>query len=259
MKIALGLEYCGGGYSGWQRQSHSRSVQECVEQAISQVADHEVETICAGRTDAGVHAAKQVIHFETSSERPPIAWVRGANSHLPNGISVLWAQTVEEGFHARFSAVSRSYRYYILQQLTRPAILNGRVAWQSRPLHLENMRTAATCLLGEHDFTCFRAAGCQAKSARRMISELKLFRANACVVLHITANAFLYRMVRNIAGTLMDIGIGKHPPERCREALEARDRALAGATAPASGLYLYDIIYPNYAFPAPISPLGAIP
>ncbi|MHC8440677.1 MAG: tRNA pseudouridine(38-40) synthase TruA [Candidatus Eutrophobiaceae bacterium] len=257
MKIALGLEYCGSRYSGWQRQSHSRSIQECVEQAITQVANHPVEVVCAGRTDAGVHASKQIIHFKTTAQRSPRSWALGISRYLPSDISALWAQPVNEDFHARFSATSRSYRYYLLQRPSPPAILHQQIAWRHQPLHLENMQTAADCLLGKHDFTSFRATGCQAKTALRTIFDLKLSRINACIVLQITADAFLYHMVRNIMGTLVAIGLGKHPPKWCREVLEARNRKLAGSTAPARGLYLYDVAYPTpYTFPAPSSPLG---
>lgn len=251
MKIALGIEYCGYGYYGWQRQTIPNTVQEHIETALSAVADEQIEVVCAGRTDAGVHALQQVIHFDTSAERKLHGWVMGTNTKLPEDIAVTWAKRVDDDFHARFSAINRTYQYLILNRRARPAIFNGRVTWECRELDLERMRLAAKTLHGEHDFTSFRAAACQAKSPVRTVHSLQIHRLENWFLLTICANAFLHHMVRNIAGVLMMIGSGKHEIVWCEKVLLAKDRALGGVTAPPDGLYLVDVEYPaQYEIPA---------
>lgn len=255
MKIALGIEYYGGGFSGWQHQARAAGVQTVLEEALGKVAAQPVRLVCAGRTDAGVHASQQVAHFETAALRPMRAWVLGANACLPPTVSVLWAREVEADFHARFSALARTYRYYILNRPVRSACCAGRVSWIRRALEPEPMQLAAAQLLGEHDFTSFRAAACQAHSPMRTIHCLHIERRGEMLRFVVTANAFLYRMVRNIIGVLMKIGLGHHSPEWAGEVLRARDRTLAGVTASPDGLYLHHIRYPErYAFPAPSEP-----
>ncbi|MFP5507503.1 MAG: tRNA pseudouridine(38-40) synthase TruA [Gammaproteobacteria bacterium] len=244
-RIALGIEYDGSGFSGWQRQAHCTGVQEVLERALSRVADHPVETVCAGRTDAGVHATAQVVHFDTAAERSPRAWTLGTNCHLPPEVCVTWAQPVAEDFHARYSATARSYRYIIQNRDVRPGLLRGRVAWDHWPLNAERMAAAARCLIGEHDFSSFRAQGCQARHPRREILAIDVQRHGEFIHLDVTANAFLHHMVRNIAGTLMAVGRGEQPVDWVREVLEARDRKVAGITAAAAGLYLVQVRYPE--------------
>jgi len=245
-RVALGLEYDGACFYGFQRQRQSPTVQEVLERAISRVADHAVTVHCAGRTDTGVHATGQVAHFESPSRRSERAWVLGCNTHLPAGCSVLWARAVDSAFHARFSARARRYRYRILNRWTRPGLEAGRVAWERRPLDAERMRVAARRLIGEHDFSSFRADGCQARHAVRTIREIEVGRSGHYVDLDVTANAFLYHMVRNIAGTLIEIGAGRHAVEWIDGVLAARRRAAAGPTAPADGLYFVGVEYPDY-------------
>lgn len=250
MKVALGIEYCGRDYYGWQRQKLPGTIQETIENALSSVADEAIEVVCAGRTDAGVHAVQQVVHFETTASREAHAWVLGGNTQLPDDIAITWAKPVDDDFHARFSAFSRTYQYLILNRRSRPAIFNGRVTWECRPLDLERMRAAAGSLVGEHDFSSFRAAACQAKSPVRTVHWLNLHRLDNWFVLTICANAFLHHMVRNIAGVLLAIGMGKEDIEWIQEVLEARDRTASGVTAPPDGLYLVNVDYPEqFAIP----------
>lgn len=246
MKIAIGLEYSGAAYFGWQTQPHATSIQSIVETALSEVADEPVSVICAGRTDAGVHALQQVIHLETGKQREAKAWVFGGNVHLPMDISLLWAKPVSDEFHARFSATGRRYQYLILNRPTRPGILGKLITWEYRPLDVELMHKAADCLIGEHDFSSFRDSQCQAKSPVRTVKRLEIRRLNDCIVLDIAANAFLHHMVRNIAGVLMAIGAGKEPVTWAQQVLESRDRRLGGVTAPPDGLYLKNIEYPEH-------------
>lgn len=256
MRIAAGVEYCGARYSGWQKQQHAPSVQESVERALAEVANHPVAANCAGRTDAGVHALNQVAHFETEAQRDDHAWVFGANSHLPADISLTWAKPVPPDFHARYSAASRIYRYLILNRPARPGLTCRLVTWEPRPLDLERMSQAAASLLGEHDFTSYRAKSCQAKNPVRKVSRLTLSRAGDWIEMVIEANAFLQHMVRNIAGVLMAIGMGKQALGWEAEVLAARDRERGGATAPAAGLYLAGVNYPSaYAIPAGVAPV----
>lgn len=244
MRIALGVEYDGSAFSGWQFQDHSPSVQEAVEKALSVVADEPVRVVCAGRTDTGVHATEQVIHFDTEVERPMRSWVYGANANLPKEVVILWATPIGDEFHARFSAVRRSYRYVIYNRNVRPTFLAWRTSWNYRPLDEARMQEAAQCLLGEHDFSSYRAMGCQAKSPVRTVHGIDVTRKNELIFIDIEANAFLHHMVRNIAGVLMAIGAGERPVEWAKEVLEHRDRTLGGVTAPPSGLYLTHVTYP---------------
>ena len=244
MRIALGIEYDGTSYNGWQRQKTGLGVQQRLEEALSLVANEPVEVTCAGRTDTGVHASGQVVHFDTSAERSDRGWLLGANSNLPPDISVTWVKPVDDDFHARFSAVSRSYKYLILNRLQRSALHRERAWWVHQPLDEQCMHAAAQALLGEHDFSAFRAAGCQASSAMRDVTKISVTRSGNWVTLDVTANAFLMHMVRNITGTLAVIGRGEAPVEWLAEVLESRDRTAAGVAAPPHGLTLVDVAYP---------------
>ena len=254
MRLAAGVEYDGSGFFGWQRQRQSPTVQECLEEALSRVADHPVTVHCAGRTDTGVHAFCQVVHFDTEVVRRERSWVLGTNSRLHPGITLLWAREVDEDFHARFRAERRQYRYRILNRWIRPAIDRGRVAWIRRPLDAVRMHEAAQVLVGEHDFSSFRAVGCQAKSPVREVHRVAVTRDGHEVVIEIEANAFVYHMVRNIAGTLIAVGQGERPVNWAGEVLSARDRTVAGITAPAEGLYFMAPSYPGY----PDLPTGVV-
>ncbi|AOU97486.1 tRNA pseudouridine(38-40) synthase TruA [Acidihalobacter yilgarnensis] len=255
MRIALGIEYDGRGFSGWQRQTGTRTVQECLEKALSKVADAPVNLVCAGRTDAGVHAVGQVAHFDAQVLRSLRSWVLGANANLPGEISVQWASEVDETFHARFSALSRRYRYVILNRWVRPGLLRGKVTWQHAPLDLTPMREAASHLVGRHDFSSYRALACQAKSPIRTVHSIVLTREDDCLYLDIHANAFLHHMVRNIAGVLIAIGKGEQTADWSREILEYRDRTRGGVTAPGDGLYFVHAEYPDvYSLPQPSRP-----
>jgi tRNA pseudouridine38-40 synthase len=243
MRIALGLEYDGSAFRGWQSQAHAVGIQSLVERALGIVADERIEVTAAGRTDAGVHALMQVVHFDTTAVRSERGWMLGATSNLPKQISVLWAREVSDAFHARYSAQARSYRYYILNRPVRPAIGADYLSWVREPLDADAMHAAAQQLLGEHDFSSFRAAQCQARTPMRRIYEIQVRRFGEIVELSVTANAFLHHMVRNIAGVLIEIGTGGRPVEWAREVLEARDRTLGGITAPPGGLYLTGVRY----------------
>ena len=245
MRLALGVEYDGSDFCGWQYQEHSRSVQEVVEQALSKVANHPVRVHCAGRTDTGVHATGQVIHFDTEADRKMRSWVYGTNANLPKSVAILWAQAVGEDFHARFSAIRRRYRYVIFNRHVRPTFLAYRTSWCYRDLDVARMSEATQYLIGEHDFSSYRAVACQAKSPVREIYELQVHRRGELIYIDIEANAFLHHMVRNIAGVLLEIGRGEREPEWAREVLEYRDRRLAGVTAPPYGLYLARVVYPQ--------------
>lgn len=256
MRIALGIEYDGTRYHGWQAQGPGvDSVQYRVDRAVSGVAAQPVTVVCAGRTDAGVHATGQVVHFDTTAERDMRAWVLGVNSGLPADVVVRWAVRVADDFHARHSALARRYRYVILNEPTRPAIFGSHVSWNFRPLDVARMQAAANHLIGEHDFSSFRAAGCQSKTPIRYLSELQIRRLGNLVVIEVRANAFLHHMVRNIAGVLMDVGTGKQPVDWVTQLLQARNRCLAAATAPPYGLYLVQVEYPG-RFAIPREPPG---
>lgn len=250
MRIALGIEYDGSRYHGWQLQDGVTTVQACVEAALSRVADEPVRVVCAGRTDTGVHAAAQVVHFDTGAERTERSWVFGANANLPKDVSVLWARPVPEAFHARFKAERRRYRYVIFNRSVRPTFLQHRVVWEYRPLDAQRMAEAAVHLVGEHDFSSYRALACQAHSPVRTLHRLDVSREGELVFLDLEANGFLHHMVRNIAGVLMSIGAGEQPTAWSREVLEHRDRSLGGVTAPPFGLYLTGVDYPaEYGLP----------
>lgn len=245
MRIAMGIEYDGSSFHGWQVQDNADTVQNRLEQAISAVADHPVRVHCAGRTDAGVHGLGQVIHFDTTALRPTRSWILGCNVNLPEQINVTWAKQVPESFHARFSARSRRYRYLILNRMTRSAIWRDRAVWVHRPLDAANMQQAAEHLIGTHDFSSYRALGCQAKSPVRTLTQLRVERAKERISIEVTADGFLHHMVRNIAGVLITIGKGERPVGWSREVLEYRDRTLGGVTAPPQGLYLLGVGYPE--------------
>ena len=255
-RVALGVEYCGTHYGGWQRQPNTTTVQEMVEQALSRVANGEpVSLSAAGRTDRGVHGICQIVHFDAPAEREPHAWPLGGNTHLPADIRLLWAQPMADTFHARYAALERRYRYVILNRPVPPAGLHGLVTWQRLPLDIERMRAAAAPLLGTHDFSAFRGAGCQAKTAERTLTRLTIHRQGPWVWLDVHANGFLKHMVRNIAGLLIEIGCGEVPVERLGEVLAGRDRRAAGITAPADGLYFVTACYPpEHALPEPAQP-----
>ncbi|MBY6224753.1 tRNA pseudouridine(38-40) synthase TruA [Ferrimonas balearica] len=244
MRIALGIEYDGHGYFGWQRQREVVGVQERLEAAIAKVANHPVEVACAGRTDAGVHATGQVVHFDAQFDRRPAAWTLGLNANLPDGIAVRWAQPVSDDFHARFSATARRYRYIIFNNRLRPGILRHGVSHYHHPLDEALMHQAGQQLLGENDFSAFRAIQCQSRTPWRNIHHLRVTRQGQYVIIDIKANAFVHHMVRNIAGSLMEVGMGNRSVEWIAELLEGKDRNLAAATAKAEGLYLVEVDYP---------------
>ena len=243
MRIALGIEYDGRRFCGWQSQPGGCAVQDALERALGSIGGHEVRVAAAGRTDSGVHASAQVVHFDTSAVRPVAAWVRGTNTALPEGVAVLWAQPVAERFHARFSATGRAYTYLLLNRPSRPGLNRGRVGWFPRPLELGRMREAAVFLTGTHDFSAFRASECQADSPVRDLRRLEIERRHDLIVFRLEANAFLQRMVRNIVGSLVYVGKGKHPPSWLSEVLSSRDRRCAAPTFAPDGLYLSAVEY----------------
>ena len=254
----MGVEYDGSAFRGWQVQGDARSVQACLEEALARVADHPVKVHCAGRTDAGVHALEQVVHFDTHALRRERSWVLGTNVNLPRDIRVRWAQPVDPGFHARFSATARHYRYLILTRDTGSALLRDRVAWFHYALDRDRMREAAQALVGEHDFTSFRAIACQARHAVRRVHYLQVDGDGTLCEIRIGANGFLHHMVRNIAGVLMAIGRGDRPASWAAEVLAAKDRTSGGVTAPPQGLYFVRPDYPTaFDLPrsVPISPV----
>lgn len=242
-KLAMGIEYDGSAYCGWQRQAHSPSVQAELEKALSFVADKPVELVCAGRTDSGVHACEQVSHFETDVKRGHRSWLLGANCRLPRDIRIKWIKQVDASFHARFSAIARSYRYIILNMDIPSALFIHNVCWEHRAMDDVIMHQAAQQLIGEHDFSAFRAAGCQAKSPLRNIEYLNVSRKGELIFVDIKANAFLHHMVRNIAGSLMSIGRGDQIASWLMTLLKNADRRKAAMTAPAAGLYFIQAFY----------------
>lgn len=245
MRIALVLEYDGSQYHGWQAQSGLHTVQQALENALSKVADCTISVVCAGRTDTGVHATNQVVHFDCEKERTIRSWVYGANSYLPKDVCVKWGREVPDEFHARYSATARRYRYVIYNAAIRPALLRSNVTWQYRQLDHHVMHQAAQFLLGENDFTSFRSVECQSNTPMRNVHRLEVTRNGDLVIIDITANAFLHHMVRNIAGVLIAIGSGKHPASWIKEVLAAKDRRLGAETAPSYGLYLVQVDYPK--------------
>ena len=257
-RIAVALEYDGAQFAGWQTQQPGvSSVQQTAEAAFSRVADERVSLVCAGRTDAGVHALAQVAHFDTGASRGERSWILGANSYLPDTISVRWARAVPGHFHARYSAEARTYRYFVLNRLGRSALAAHRATPVYRPLEVAPMRAAAALLVGEHDFSAFRATACQARSPIRQLYALDVTRSGDQVVIEATANAFLQHMVRNLVGLLLDVGVGKSPPQRAAEVLAGRDRTRSSPTAPAAGLYFWKVAYPQ-AFGLPEEAAGPV-
>jgi len=243
MRIALGLEYDGSGFCGWQTQPSGCAVQDALDVALSDIAAHPVETQCAGRTDAGVHALGQVVHFDTSAARPMTAWVRGVNTLLPRTVAVTWARAVGPEFHARYSARGRSYAYVLLNRRERPGLLGGHVGWYHHPLQVEPMRLAAATLLGVHDFSAFRAAECQARTPVKELRRLCIERRGDLLVFELAADAFLHHMVRNIVGCLVRVGSGQRTPEWVQQVLEGRDRERAAPTFAPNGLYFTGVQY----------------
>jgi tRNA pseudouridine38-40 synthase len=245
LRIALGIEYDGTAYNGWQRQRTGDGVQARVETALTEVANEAIDVCCAGRTDTGVHASGQVVHFDTNSDRSDRSWILGTNTNLPDDVAVTWAQAVSDDFHARFSATARSYRYVIRNCLVRSALDRHRAWWVYQALDAERMHLAAQDLLGRHDFSAFRAAGCQASTAIREITSISVARDGENIVLEVTANAFLQHMVRNITGTLVAIGIGDDSANSLQAVLASKDRKKGGVAAPPHGLTLVDVAYPD--------------
>ncbi len=252
MRFALGIEYDGSRFAGWQMQKHgTRTVQQCVEDALSNVANQPVQVVCAGRTDTGVHATGQVVHFECNAPRDEKAWVMGVNTQLPDDVASIWAKPVAEDFSARFSAIARQYRYIILNRPARPAILNKKVTWKHGVFNVEAMHQAAQALTGEQDFSAFRSSACQAEHANRNVHWVKVSRAGDYIYIDIEANAFLHHMVRNIVGSLMMIGQNVESVSWMADLLHGKDRNQAGPTALADGLYLVKVSYPEVTGVAP--------
>lgn len=257
MRRVLGIEYDGTAFNGWQVQQDGRSVQGCLEEALSAVADRPVKATAAGRTDTGVHAVGQVVHFDTDAARPDRAWTLGVNAALPADVAVRWVRAAPDGFHARYAARARSYRYCILNGPLRSALLRHRAWWVRRPLDAAAMTRAGEALVGEHDFSAFRAAECQARTASRNLTHLEVRRDGDLLTVDVSANAFLHHMVRNIVGTLAVVGRGEAEPDWVAEVLAGRDRREGGMTAPAAGLYLLRVDYGGLlSQPTPIPPLG---
>ena len=254
--IVLGVEYDGSAFHGFQSQAHAASVQDALESAISQVANQRVRIVAAGRTDAGVHATGQVVSFRTSAERPLDAWRRGVSSLTPDTIGIVWARATAS-FHARYDAVWRRYVYVYSDAPAKPVIHRGLVAWCQTPLQTERMHAAAQCLLGEQDFSAFRAAGCQSKTPVRNVQAIRVTRTNGYVAIDITANAFLLHMVRNIAGALRAVGVGELGSTDLRQLLREGDRSRAPPTAPPQGLYLVGVGYPGIDTPVRPPPVIA--
>ncbi len=243
MRIAIGLEYDGRGFCGWQSQPSGCGVQDALEKALREIAGQPVAVTAAGRTDTGVHASYQVAHFDVDVERPITAWVRGVNTYLPDGVAVTWAKSMPEDFHARFAVEERGYQYILLNHATRPGLMSGKVGWHHRPLDEARMQQAAQFLLGKHDFSAFRAAECQAKSPVKDMRQALLRRQGDYLILDVRADGFLHHMVRNIVGCLVHVGVGNAPPEWLAELLEHKDRTRAAPTFMPDGLYLSHIRY----------------
>lgn len=245
MRFAAIIEYNGSYFHGFQRQkNHTEpTIQAALERAISQVANHDIKLQCAGRTDKGVHATRQVVHFDSQAKRKIYGWIMGINTHLPVGIAVVWLAQVGDDFHARHKAIARSYRYLIYNQTSRPALMHDQLTWHKQPLNSTLMQQAAQSLIGTHDFSAFRASGCQAQSPIKQMQHISVQSFGALIVLEVKANAFLYHMVRNIAGVLLLIGEQRQPVSFCQAVLESKNRQHSGITAPAQGLYLVGVEY----------------
>lgn len=250
MRIALGIEYAGTGFCGWQYQPHARTVQDELQKAVSRVANHPVEVFAAGRTDTGVHALNQVVHFDTPSERDQRGWLLGINANLPKDVNVSWVRPVDDEFNARFSATKRRYRYLILNRLSRSAVHHQRMWWHHHPLDISRMQAAADQLHGRHDFSAFRASECQAKSPVKTLDLIKVSQQHDCIAVDVEARSFLHHMVRNLVGVMAAIGDGSKPVEWAGQVLRSVDRSQGGVTAPPDGLYLVDVEYPSqYSLP----------
>ena len=260
MRLALGIEYDGSAFHGWQTQPGGGTVQDALEAAMRQIAGVPVAVVCAGRTDAGVHATGQVVHFDCPVERPLTAWVRGVNTFLPPAVAVRWAHPVGDEFHARFSAYGRAYRYLLINRAQRSGLWHGRAGWYHHPLDVAAMQRGADQLIGENDFSAFRAADCQAKSPIKTMRRARVQRRGDLVIFDFEASAFLQHMVRNLVGSLVYVGQGKHPPGWIADLLTARDRAQAAPTFAAAGLYLVGVSYEaHWQLPDGIDPLiGAL-
>ncbi|MDP1604195.1 MAG: tRNA pseudouridine(38-40) synthase TruA [Legionella sp.] len=245
MRIALGVEYDGSQYHGWQAQTGLHTVQEVIEKSLTRVADEPVSVVCAGRTDTGVHATNQIIHFDCDKERTIRSWIHGANSYLPKDVCIKWGREMPDEFHARYSALSRRYRYVIYNSSIRPGLFRSNVTWQYRQLDHRDMHAASQCLIGEQDFTSFRSVECQSNTPMRNVTNIEVTRNGDLVMIDITANAFLHHMVRNIAGVLIAVGSGKKTVPWVKEVLAAKDRRLGAETAPPYGLYLVGVSYPS--------------
>jgi tRNA pseudouridine38-40 synthase len=257
-RLALGLQYDGSAYSGWQTQSDVRTIQDELERALEGFTQTRVQTVVAGRTDAGVHALGQVVHFDTELERTDFAWVRGTNAFLPPTVAVRWAKPMPDDFHARFAAFERTYFYTLYVSPVRSPMLTGRVGWSFLPLDVHAMREAATCLIGKHDFTSFRSSECQAKTPVKYLRQIDIREQGDFIHFRFRANAFLHHMVRNLMGCFIAIGRGRRPPSWMAEVLAARDRKLAAPTFMPDGLYLAAVGYPeNFEVPAPH--IGSLP
>lgn len=245
MRIALGIQYDGSAFCGWQTQPQMPNVQDTLEAALAAFVTSDVSTICAGRTDSGVHATHQVVDFDATVNRPLASWIRGVNTFLPPTVSVRWAKEVPDDFSSRFSATERTYEYWLYNDPVRAPLLTNHTGWVFRPCDEMKMQEAAQCLIGEHDFTSFRAAECQAKSPIRLMHEVTVRRVGAMIGIRLRANAFLHHMVRNIVGSLVYVGIGRESVGWLKEVLQACDRKVAAPTFAAGGLYLVGVRYPN--------------
>ena len=258
MRFAIGIDYDGTNYRGWQAQQEGvASVQLTLQTALSQIANHPVYVHAAGRTDAGVHASGMIAHFDTDAIRDHRSWLLGVNTLMPDDVALRWIHPISDDFHARFSAVARRYRYVIFNSAQRSSVLAGKVTWHYHALNVERMKLAASYLVGLHDFTSFRAVGCQARNPVRNVQFLNITQSGSLIVLDIQADGFLHHMVRNIAGVLMAIGQGKAEPEWVLDILAAKDRTQGGITASGSGLYFADAIYPP-EFALPKEPIGPV-
>ena len=254
MRYALGIEYDGSGFQGWQRLTHGPSVQAAVESALSFVVDHPLDVVCAGRTDSGVHARCQVVHFDTEAARTPYALQQGGNSRLPGGVAILWCQPMPQDFHARYSARARRYRYTIVNRKVRAAMQRDYLTWERQPLDAEAMHRAAQALVGEHDFSAFRTVHCQAPHPNRNVHDIRVWREDDRVIVEVQANAFLHHMVRNFVGSLLLVGRGEQPEAWVGQLLAGRDRTVAGPTAPSNGLVFLGPRYPaEWSLPSEVT------